>query len=264
MVDEIIWEEEGEDARETFKSFPKLRARIESFVRASLLTLLPLSTEELVQQRYGKYRKLGTFSLLDAEQRFQAVSDAKTASASSQKRPATSAATKPAIPYSLLTKHLAEEIVLGERSKYRKLAPTAMNVPLIAGPIATLTAAATATAAARNPAPLKENTAKYVLDTMGPEYLCREWLPKQKRVLVTDTTMRDAHQVGANLALDLSALHCCSYVVMFYVLCCSHFWLPECALRTWWLALRSRLSCWATLSLWSAGAGPPSTCVCAF
>lgn len=194
VVDEIIWEEEGEEARETFKSFPKLRSRIVAFVRASLRSLLPLSTEELVQQRYGKYRKLGTFSVLDAQQRAEAVEAAKTAAAGSKKR-AADGAKKAGPAHTKLTKHLAEEIVLGERSKYRKLAPVAMNTPLASGSIESLSAASAATAAARQPAPLKPETAKYVLDTKGPEYLCKEWLPKQKRVLVTDTTMRDAHQV---------------------------------------------------------------------
>jgi hypothetical protein len=196
VVDEIIWEEEGADAaRETYKDFPKLRSRIVSFVRSSLMTLLPLSTEQLVQQRYGKYRKLGTFSVLDEEQRVRAVESAKAASASSKKR-AAEAPAKPAAAFSKLTKHLAEEVVLGERSKYRKLAPTAMNVPLTADPVAKLASASAVTAAARPAAPVKPETAKSVLDAKGAEYMCREWLPKQKRVLITDTTMRDAHQVG--------------------------------------------------------------------
>ena len=212
VVDQIIWEEEGGadaanaaavSARETYKSFPKLRSRVEQFLRASLLQLLPLSEEELVAQRYGKYRKLGTFSLLDAEQRLQAVDAAKVASTASKKRPAAGAdapAAAPAAPvaaaYSLLIKHLAEEVVLGERSKYRKLAPPSLNTALTAAPIAALTAADTAAAAARTSTPAHPNSAKYILDTHGAQYMCSTWLPQQKRVLVTDTTMRDAHQVG--------------------------------------------------------------------
>ena len=44
--------------------------------------------------------------------------------------------------------------------------------------------------------------AKAILDEFGPVYLCQEWLPQQKRVLVTDTTMRDAHQVGIMTEYD--------------------------------------------------------------
>ena len=35
---------------------------------------------------------------------------------------------------------------------------------------------------------------KQLLTEMGPEKFCREWVARQKRLLITDTTMRDAHQ----------------------------------------------------------------------
>ena len=35
---------------------------------------------------------------------------------------------------------------------------------------------------------------KQLLTEMGPEKFCKEWIPKQKRLLMTDTTFRDAHQ----------------------------------------------------------------------
>ncbi|MBL9114574.1 MAG: pyruvate carboxylase [Verrucomicrobiaceae bacterium] len=35
---------------------------------------------------------------------------------------------------------------------------------------------------------------KQLLTKMGPEKFCSEWVAKQKRLLMTDTTMRDAHQ----------------------------------------------------------------------
>ncbi len=35
---------------------------------------------------------------------------------------------------------------------------------------------------------------KQLLEKMGPEKFCREWVAKQKRLLITDTTFRDAHQ----------------------------------------------------------------------
>ncbi len=214
VVDEIIWEEEGEAARETYKNFPKLGARIESFLRQSLMALLPLTAEQLVQQRYTKYRKLGTFSLLNGEERTRAIESAKQASAGSKKRVADAPA-KPSATHSKLVKHLAEEVVLGERSKYRKLAPVPMSVPLAAGPIAAVTAEETAKAAARVSRPAKENSAKYILDTHGPEYLCREWLPKQKRVLVTDTTMRDAHQVYKLIYLPpLHSVHRVLFIIL--------------------------------------------------
>ncbi|MBP7951240.1 MAG: pyruvate carboxylase, partial [Verrucomicrobiales bacterium] len=35
---------------------------------------------------------------------------------------------------------------------------------------------------------------KQLLTEMGPEKFCRDWVASQKRLLITDTTMRDAHQ----------------------------------------------------------------------
>ncbi|TDU67205.1 pyruvate carboxylase [Prosthecobacter fusiformis] len=35
---------------------------------------------------------------------------------------------------------------------------------------------------------------KQILTEMGPEKFCKDWIAKQKRLLITDTTMRDAHQ----------------------------------------------------------------------
>ena len=35
---------------------------------------------------------------------------------------------------------------------------------------------------------------KQILSEMGPEKFCKDWIAKQKRLLITDTTMRDAHQ----------------------------------------------------------------------
>jgi pyruvate carboxylase len=35
---------------------------------------------------------------------------------------------------------------------------------------------------------------RQLLQKMGPEKFCKDWVAKQKRLLITDTTMRDAHQ----------------------------------------------------------------------
>ncbi len=35
---------------------------------------------------------------------------------------------------------------------------------------------------------------KQLLEAMGPEAFCKDWVAKQQRLLLTDTTMRDAHQ----------------------------------------------------------------------
>jgi pyruvate carboxylase len=41
--------------------------------------------------------------------------------------------------------------------------------------------------------PVQKGT-KDLLTELGPDKFCSEWIPKQKRLLITDTTMRDAHQ----------------------------------------------------------------------
>lgn len=125
VVDEIIWEEENEK-RETYKNFPLLKTRIESFIFNALSNLIPLQTEDLIQQRYQKYRKLGTFSILDSSERQQSIQQAKEASS----KPSSVVRSSSSGP-SLFFKKLAEDIVLGERSKWLGKAPAAMSIPLI-------------------------------------------------------------------------------------------------------------------------------------
>lgn len=200
VVDFIIWEETdmingsaatatAVDQVENFKNFPQLKSRIERYIAYSMSQLLSKTSDELVAQRYKKYRQLGTFALMNEDERRQTIANAKAAAASG-KKPARVTASN-GTP-SLLMKHLAEETVLGVMSKYRKLAPTHMSIPLkvqdksskVYKPV--------------HITDVDENcrSAKAILDKYGVKYLCREWLPKQskKRVFVTDTTMRDAHQ----------------------------------------------------------------------
>lgn len=205
VVDFILWEETdllngssadnavAAESTETYKHFPSLKARIEKYIAYSLASLGSRSAEELIAQRYTKYRQLGTFALMNTEEREHAIATAKALSAANTSNKPVRAAkgeTKP----SLLVKHLAEETVLGNMSKYRKLAPAPLSGPLKAINKKPLGYA---------PLPLDLDavtedslSAKAILDKFGVDYLCKVWLPKQakKRVLVTDTTMRDAHQ----------------------------------------------------------------------
>ncbi len=199
VVDFIIWEdvdlqngsatETKEVVTEDFKNFPELKARIERYIAFAINQLSQQSADALVDQRYKKYRSLGTFALLSEEERIQAIEKAKQASAASAK-PARAIANH--IQPSLLSKHIAEESILGGLSKYRKLAPTHLSKEL--KPRSTPTVS-------YRPVHLSDvdensTSAKAILDKYGVKYLCQEWLPRQAkhRVLVTDTTMRDAHQ----------------------------------------------------------------------
>jgi pyruvate carboxylase len=73
---------------------------------------------------------------------------------------------------------------------------------------------------------------KDLLTEMGPEKFCKDWVAKQKRLLITDTTMRDAHQ--SLLATRMRSFD------MLAVAMPSH------------VARR-------TFSPWKCGAAPPST-----
>lgn len=181
VVDEILWEEKGE----TFLSFPILKSRIQTFLTKALTDLTVKSPEDLVRQRYDKFRALGTFSLLDKEQRNVAVEDAKEAAGPKKSVTRDSSAKK----HSLLIKHLAEEVVLGGMSKYRKLSPPSLP----ADPNGTTHFSKNIPDIGTQHVPIYPRNAKTVLDEDGPAGLC-EFIRNTKRVLVTDTTMRDAHQ----------------------------------------------------------------------
>ncbi len=178
IVDEVIWEAyDGDKELETFAQFPVLRSRIHNFLRTSFDFLNKLSGDQLVSHRYGKFRKMGTFQILDEERRKQLIFEAEAKVGNAKKGKAENSN----VP-SLLVKHLAQEIVCGGSSRYRKLAP--ISCPESSPIPVTVT-----------PRQRADNwtNAKKVLDAGGPEALVR-WVKEQKRVLITDTTMRDAHQ----------------------------------------------------------------------
>ena len=81
-----------------------------------------MTVEELVAQRYQKYRNLGTFSLIpDPDERKAKINEA------GEKKGATKSSARVDTKPSLLIKHLGEEIVTGLYSRYRGLAP--VNCP---------------------------------------------------------------------------------------------------------------------------------------
>jgi len=159
-----------------------------------------MSTQELVQQRYNKFRSIGTFSILNDTQRSQVIEDAKSASSKGRIGATVTATTT---INSLFIKKLAHEVVLGERSKFCGKAPSSMTTPLVMTKPIVKPVLKPLTKSS------DEKNAKAILDEFGPVYLCQEWLPQQKRVLLTDTTMRDAHQVrnSYRFAIRLIYLH---------------------------------------------------------
>lgn len=175
VVDEIIWESA---AGETFESFPILTARIRRFISSTLQRLLSLSKDELIQQRYQKYRAMGSYRTVSAPeeraalvQTAQAAAGASLARAAESKKKAAAAAQRESCP-SAIVRHLAELTVNGAASRYRGLAPA--SCPLDAPAVAPFEEPAGAAADANA-------NAKHVLDTHGPEALAR-WARKQQQV----------------------------------------------------------------------------------
>ena len=178
VIDEIIWE--SAEANENFNNFPILSSRIRHFIDSSLRELCSLSPEAIVSSRYDKFRSLGTFSLLDEGKRAEALAEAVA------KAGPVKATIRQDFSSGKLLKAIAEETVSGTASRYRKLCPAAC--PLVAPSKPDISSII-----ADKKYPANWTTAKKQLDLGGPEALVR-WVKEQKRVLLTDTTMRDAHQ----------------------------------------------------------------------
>ena len=175
VVDHIIWEKRQ---GESFSSFPILRERVTNFLTSSLEALGSLSAEAIVQQRYEKFRKLGTYVSLSEKERADAVKAAKESSGSKLGK----RALKEDLSASLLVRHLAEDLMSGSMSSFCKLSPPNCPKDSPALPVIKII-----------PRPDSFESAKKVLDSEGPEALAA-WVKRQSRVLLTDTTMRDAHQ----------------------------------------------------------------------
>ena len=173
VVDEILWEAA---CGETYESFPVLKTRIEAFLTSSLEELSGKSVDEIISHRYNKFRALGQFTLLDDAGRAAAVQEAI------EKKNPPKKPVKPDTSATKLLEHLAQDVVNGASSRHRGLAPESCGEQAPSEP----------KVAKVEPAAGYEN-AKKVLDKSGPEALAA-WVKKSSRVLLTDTTMRDAHQ----------------------------------------------------------------------
>lgn len=229
VVDAIIWEADVDASaeKETYTNFPVLKSRISAFVVKSLMALSDMTGDELVQQRFDKYRALGQFATLDETGRKSAIESAKEASTAGKKPRA--AAVKPSC--SALIKHMAEELVSGPHSQYRGLAPANVTSPdaiaiVFKNALEASQKIADIASKAAVTHVLGSKSAKAVLDALGPKAMA-DWVVEQSktRLLVTDTTMRDAHQsllatrvrtidivngakIASNLLADAFSLEC--------------------------------------------------------
>ena len=213
VIDEIIWEVDGRE-NETHSNFPLLKADIANFITRSLGELTSRSTDELQLTRYDRFRGMGVFGegavassgdvpsspvapspaslsqntatsggaaiKYDVEPSPVAAKPAAPAAAPPARKPA------PVVPESKLLNSVARETVCGERSAHRGVWPFAKDglTPPVPSEIFEETLPTP---------PRAKRFAKQVLDEEGPEALAK-WVREQKKVLITDTTMRDAHQ----------------------------------------------------------------------
>ena len=197
VVDEIIWEhvKEGGDCKddeayvfESFNDFPVLKFRVCKYIAETLLKFSDLTGEELISQRYEKFRSMGTYDeIISSDDRAKLVEVAESCcsgpEASAKRKAERMGRIRPTKACHLI-QHLAEETLCGDKSRYRGLAPKScpLDAPDVHGDCK-----------AKSTNVKRSVNAKYVLDNEGPEALA-EWTRKQSCTLLTDTTMRDAHQ----------------------------------------------------------------------
>ena len=180
VIDQVIYESADlSDERDTYDQFDGLLNRIKSFTIMSLASLVHLTEQQIVENRYKKFRNMGIFDLLNEEEK-QAVFT-KAQAALTVQRPRK---TKLDSTASKILLFIASQSLKSPYSKFKGKAPETIKswVPGIEAIKYT----------DKRSYPVREN-AKSILDSMGPEGLAK-WVREQKRVLITDTTMRDAHQ----------------------------------------------------------------------
>jgi pyruvate carboxylase len=180
VVDEVLYD----SSAEVHDNFPTLAGTIENFVRKSLSSLSKSSTDDLIQQRYNKFRTMGQFDLLNSEERAARVATARTVP--QPVRPNRKAGDAVANAPSRVLKYLSERTISGPYSSLKGKAPAALSsyVPSLA----------TTPVRPESSRPTRDN-AKSILDRDGPEALA-SWVRQTSptRTLITDTTLRDAHQ----------------------------------------------------------------------
>ncbi|KAJ4458650.1 putative Pyruvate carboxylase [Paratrimastix pyriformis] len=161
---------------ESYRQFAYCAQGIEAFVAGSLNELRGLSQEQLVGQRCHKFAAIGQWDVFTPEQMEQLAAARRAAGPVPAKSPA-----KPEKFDSLLVRYLADRVVNAPHAVFKG------HVPVVQAAYQPLRAA-------HEPMPTRPN-AKSILDARGPDGL-RQWLLENRdaRVLVTDTTLRDAHQ----------------------------------------------------------------------
>ena len=171
VVDEIIWEHHSAgEGGENYQNFPILKSRIRSFLISTLDTLMAMSPEQLVSQRYSKFRSMGMYDeILSPEDRALAVRRAEESVQAAGQGKARGRQVQATA--SKIIQFLAEETMSGTWSRYRKSCPAAL--PTEAPPPPPRGDVPTGSAV----------NAKSVLDSQGPKAMAL-WAKEQSKVRV--------------------------------------------------------------------------------
>jgi acetyl-CoA carboxylase carboxyl transferase alpha subunit len=174
VIDQVIWD----SGSESHNSFPTLANSITTFILESLVSL-PSDPASLIEHRYNKFRKMGDYDLLNENERKVRVEEARNIP-----QPNRPPRTKPNSNKSRLLNYLTTRTLIGEYSAFKGRCPD----------ISQYVADVPKFDSSKNPRPTREN-AKTVLDRDGPEALAL-WVRERSKTstLITDTTLRDAHQ----------------------------------------------------------------------
>jgi len=167
VVDFIVAEETGENR----ERMPQTCNNIKHFILQSLEEMTSVEVNELIMRRWKKFEKMGKF--LEAPKSEE--EEAKSA-APAPARPARPAKAKPP----LVCSYLGELVCTGEFSAHKGKCPAKFS-------------SKTVSVANSKSTKSSEVNAKSVLDKDGPEAMAK-WVRSQSQILLTDTTMRDAHQ----------------------------------------------------------------------
>ena len=188
VIDEIIWEQ----PHESCTSCDHTIAVIRHFVLNSLADLCSMAPSDLVAARHKKFRRMGKFdggppttptppppTPSSAQRRMMGADGALSSSSSS---------IAPEIDGILHL--LADTSVNGSTSVLWNAVPPTVSVVT---PIAVSAEDLRLRDADVDVEHKRQHSAKWILDHEGADAV-RDWMKRQKRLLITDTTMRDAHQ----------------------------------------------------------------------
>jgi len=172
VVDVIVPEHDGQ----TNTSCDLVAQEIKKFFFGSLQGLATLDQEAIVTHRYDKFRALGKWKNITDEELATLATTPRTA------RPAHRTKAPSTGPQSKTLHFIADTTLNSAYSAYLSKKPTGVITPVPLDqsywPKIDLS---------------KHVNAKWILDNQGVDALVK-WVQSQKKVLITDTTMRDAHQ----------------------------------------------------------------------